>query len=453
MKTRILYTAIMSCLALSAMAQVSFFGNDEPIYEVTPARSTGLSKIYVLYDTNGVGMQYEASTDARVTWYVFSDMGAAYPNPVYGVSRNGRTTRLPNVYPNMGYVIEEGTDITYVWVVNYADYYLQLHSIVPEAASDCGTATMQVNGKGDDIEYYTITGVRQVLDRELQLSYNTLSWSDEEMQWVQIDTVEVQSSLKGTIVVPVPLCNTTFRLRGDRFLEFWDEAVEVESNDTYVTSAVDVHTTAVQEEREIDNERQTEGGGLGGSAPVTITFSSYCTDAVVHKEWQMAYDSEFSNLILRLNQDETEQTFEEAGTYYWRFVGSNEDGSCEAYSETYTVNIGVSELVCPNVFSPGTSEKANDVWKVSYKSIVEFHCWIFNTWGNQIIELTDPSQGWDGTYRGKLVKPGVYYYVIRAKGADGKEYKLSGDINIIRFKNNPYDTGGTSGDGGVQTED
>lgn len=49
--------------------------------------------------------------------------------------------------------------------------------------------------------------------------------------------------------------------------------------------------------------------------------------------------------------------------------------------------------------------------------------------------------GWDGKYKGKLVKPGVYYYVIRAKGADGKIYKLSGDINIIRFNEH---SGGSS---------
>ncbi len=46
-------------------------------------------------------------------------------------------------------------------------------------------------------------------------------------------------------------------------------------------------------------------------------------------------------------------------------------------------------------------------------------------------ELRDPSQGWDGKYKGTLVKPGVYYYVIKATGADGKQYNLSGDINIV----------------------
>ena len=47
--------------------------------------------------------------------------------------------------------------------------------------------------------------------------------------------------------------------------------------------------------------------------------------------------------------------------------------------------------------------------------------------------FTDPAEGWDGTYRGKLVPPGVYYYVIKATGTDGQEYKLAGDINILKY--------------------
>ncbi len=53
-----------------------------------------------------------------------------------------------------------------------------------------------------------------------------------------------------------------------------------------------------------------------------------------------------------------------------------------------------------------------------------------------MVHLTNPSQGWDGRYKGKLVPAGVYYYVIKARGTDGKEYKKSGDINIIKYKEN-----------------
>ena len=97
------------------------------------------------------------------------------------------------------------------------------------------------------------------------------------------------------------------------------------------------------------------------------------------------------------------------------------------------ITIGESVLECPNAFSPQGSEGINDEWRVSYRSIVEFQCWIFNRWGVEICHLTDPSQGWDGKYKGKYVKSGVYFYVIEARGADGKEYKLSGDINILNY--------------------
>ena len=46
-----------------------------------------------------------------------------------------------------------------------------------------------------------------------------------------------------------------------------------------------------------------------------------------------------------------------------------------------------------------------------------------------------PDQGWDERYRGKYVDPGVYYYVIEAKGANNKKMKLKGHINILRPKN------------------
>jgi hypothetical protein len=60
--------------------------------------------------------------------------------------------------------------------------------------------------------------------------------------------------------------------------------------------------------------------------------------------------------------------------------------------------------------------------------------------------LTDPSQGWDGRYGGKIVNSGVYYYVIKARGSDGKKYNLSGDINIINYKQSSTSTSAGSSD-------
>lgn len=133
--------------------------------------------------------------------------------------------------------------------------------------------------------------------------------------------------------------------------------------------------------------------------------------------------------------------FNKEGMFYVRFMASNAAGDCDYYSPVYEVSIGDSDIKCPNAFSPGSSEGVNDIWKVSYKSIINFECHIFNRWGVQVSHFTDPSQGWDGKYKGKLVPAGVYYYVIKATGADGKEYNLRGDINIINYKQNLSGTG------------
>lgn len=443
--------------AQAAQAQVAFTGNSRQVCDIVPEKSTGLNHIYVLYGVEGVSMEYTATSAERVVWYAYSSQGGGYAEEITDIRTQGSKTTLPQVVAGQGYIIEEGTNRTYVWVVNYADHYLRFNSISALAPEDCGTATLSIDGSADEISYFTITGVRRVLSREIKLNFRTLVWDETAVQWTQVDTTNVLTSVKPQLVITAPLCNTTFHISGDRFLKFWNEEVEMES-DIYTTTAVDVRTTAIKQKRndgtdESDDEDSSEGGEggentdeseeLGGSAPATVTFKAYCTDAVDHKEWQKALDPDFQSIEARFNDDEVEQTFNTTGTSYWRFVGTNLQGGCEAYGPTYTVHIGESELVCPNVFSPGSTEGVGDIWKVKHKSIVEFHCTIFNTWGNKIFEFSNPDDGWDGKYRGKLVSTGVYYYVIQARGADDKVYKLSGDINILRYRKNAMKSGTT----------
>lgn len=435
-KPRINVLAAMLMAWIGVNAQVAFTGDEShKVFEEVPAKNTGLDMVYVLYDSQQNRMQYTAgSSNATVKWYKFGATGGAYAEEITSIERNGNVSVLKSVIPNSGYIIEENTNRKYVWVVNYADYRLRVNSIEAVNDGDCSSATLNVQGEGDAIVYYSINGARKVLDRKLKLIYNNLVWNETDLMWNSETQEEELQELKSTISLPAPYCNTTFTLTGDRFLEYWGEGISMTS-DEYQTQAVTVTTRAEQEQKEADNQ---VGGGdettLGGSAPAVITFSAYYTDAVATKEWQMSHDAEFEEIADRRNEDEITVTFEEAGTTFWRFVCSNATGECSAYSDVYQVNIGESMLKCPNAFSPGVTEGVNDEWKVSYKSIVKFKCWIFNTWGVQLCELNDPSQGWDGKYKGKIVKPGVYYYVIDAEGSEGKKYKLKGDINVVGLR-------------------
>ena len=92
-----------------------------------------------------------------------------------------------------------------------------------------------------------------------------------------------------------------------------------------------------------------------------------------------------------------------------------------------------SSLQMPNAFSPN-GDGINDIYKPKdgYQNISEFHAYIYNRWGQKLFDWTDPSTGWDGTYRGKPVKDGVYFCLVKAKGTDGKTYNIKRDVNLLR---------------------
>ena len=431
------------CQDLSA-GKVSFEGVSQKVIEVKPEKNTGLDAIFVLYSAEEVAISYDSSQSEPSHWYRYSNLGGGYAEEIAGIEQSGSVSVLKEVQGDMGYIIETGDNRYYFWVVDYSKHRMTLDSIENSGRNDCGEAELIVFGYGDDIKYFTINGQQRVLSREASLIYNSLEWNEEAKMWQQIECRKVLDSFSDQLIImPAPLCDTEFTLQGDKFLTTWREELSATS-DVYRAYAVDARTEAVQQNVEEEKSNIISSGGssgLGGSAPSDISFYAYVTDAVIHHEWQMAEDEGFENVIYRFNQQDLDYTFDEEGVYYLRYIGSNSDGGCEVYSDTYTVNIGTSELKCPNAFSPGVTEGVNDEWKVGYRSIIEFDCTIFNRWGVEMCHFTDPSMGWDGKYKGKLVKPGVYYYVIRAKGADGKIYKMSGDINIIRFNEH---SGGSS---------
>ena len=411
-------------------ASVSFVGNSKPIITEKPATSTGLNDLFVLYNLNGVSVQYKASSSSKVTWSRFSNLGGGYAEVVPSI-KQGDVYTLSNLEGDMGYIVEEGTNRYYFWVVDYSKHYLDIEALNISHEQECDVMALNPVGYGDEIKYYTINGQAKELEREVKVTYNTLQWNDDAGMYNQVEVAETFAHLNETIRVPSPLCNTEFTLAGDRFLEAWGEAVSITSQ-YYNAIAVDAHTLANQTIRENDNEKKDEAT-LGGSAPVEIEFSAVCSDAVVFTEWQFATDAEFENITLRMNELVVSHLFREQGTTYVRFVASNDAGTCDFFSDTYEVFIGVSSIDCPNAFSPGASEGINDEWKVSYKSIISFECYIFNRWGIKVAEFKDPSKGWDGKHNGKYVPAGVYYYVIKATGSDGIKYNLSGDINILRY--------------------
>lgn len=417
---------IAAAISFYADAQLVFSDVHSQPVAVTPEASTGLETIYVLPSTSGVSVSFQ--TGEAVRWSRFGSNGAAYAEEI------GVSTSVTLSGDDCGYVVEVGGRARYYWIVNYANHALHLNSIAAaEEQQDCGRTELNIDGSGDRIVFYTINGRGEELSRELKLTYNTLSYDADNGSYRQTINEQSLAYVRPVVSVEAPYCNTSFTLTGDRFLEAWGSPQNVESA-SFTATAVTAETSAEQTERDNDNEQTVAGVSLGGSAPCEITFSAAMTDAASFYEWQLARNADFDPIDDRYAQTELSYTFREQGTTYVRFFAADASGKCEYYGPSYEVSIGESSLLCPNAFSPQSSPGVNDEWKVSYKSLVSFECHIFNRWGTEIFSFNDPSVGWDGKYKGKYVPAGVYYYVIKARGADGRDYKLSGDINIINSK-------------------
>ena len=247
------------------------------------------------------------------------------------------------------------------------------------------------------------------------LSYNALAWNTEA--WVD-SAAEMSGDLGSYILMPALYGATPIRLCYDSDLR---------------------HALGLD------------------SACVEVDFPADSVIAVKHEITSLATtrgeEGERSNERNR-NDKDIRYVFNEPGTY--RVVCSVNNNQCTSDSTEVAVAVAESYLAVPNVFTPNGDGK-NDEFRVSYRSLREFHCWVYNRWGKLVYEWDDPAKGWDGTINGRPAAEGAYFYVIRALGTDAAKnasyiglkavykkmklnadkaalgvYQLSGDINLLR---------------------
>ena len=95
------------------------------------------------------------------------------------------------------------------------------------------------------------------------------------------------------------------------------------------------------------------------------------------------------------------------------------DSVCPAVPSNI-VSIDVVQKL-PTAFTPHNSTGMNDIFMEGHKVI------IFNRYGQKMVESDN---GWDGTCRGDLVDPGVYFYEVIIN--EGERHK--GSIEVVYFK-------------------
>jgi gliding motility-associated-like protein len=103
-----------------------------------------------------------------------------------------------------------------------------------------------------------------------------------------------------------------------------------------------------------------------------------------------------------------------------------------------SVTIWVLDVICeepyifvPNAFTPN-GDGQNDVLYVKSNVAYEVDFKIYDRWGELVFATTDLSNGWDGTFHGQKVDPGVFVYHLNVICYNKEVFKKKGNITVIR---------------------
>lgn len=116
------------------------------------------------------------------------------------------------------------------------------------------------------------------------------------------------------------------------------------------------------------------------------------------------------------------------------------DGGCTATDQLQITlkEATVPVVYIPNSFSPN-HDGINDIFSI-YAGVpitTVRNLAIYDRWGNALynqsyLPVNDPSAGWNGTFRGKTMDPGVYVYVAVIELPDGITRIYKGDVLLVR---------------------
>ncbi|RMG93855.1 MAG: hypothetical protein D6706_14815 [Chloroflexi bacterium] len=101
----------------------------------------------------------------------------------------------------------------------------------------------------------------------------------------------------------------------------------------------------------------------------------------------------------------------EEDTYY--MIVATDVWGCKdtTYIIVNVIDLGDVLLYVPNSFSPN-GDGNNDEFRVYGRGFKRYRLMIFDRWGEKVFESYDPDEGWDGTFKGEPLNPGVYVYYL-----------------------------------------
>ncbi len=199
-----------------------------------------------------------------------------------------------------------------------------------------------------------------------------------------------------------------------------------------------------------------------GEAPLDVSFTNesengtpgkyewfFFKEANIIKEEALKNQGKVDSIDFIAYNDELTYTYEKSGTYMVKLVAKH---ISELHTCTDTVylpdpiEVDTSFVKAPNFFTPN-GDGSNDQFIVKFWSVKSIKITIFNRWGKRIHQWessnvegfentvnTITESVWDGRIGNQMANPGVYYYVVEARGRDDKKRWSHGFVHLFRDK-------------------
>lgn len=393
----------------------------------------GVNDVYLFNGFSGFQLSYEAQEEKNFVWKKYTNNPSAATEVQ---SEVGFSTVFLNVEDATGYILEiDGTPLYHLWFFDYTQHQPIFHSfnLLDE---NCDETRLVASVEIPAMEYYSSTGVKRTISRDFSLKYQTLVWNETESVFKEEEKTLTRTQNETTEDLVFSLdnvyANTDFVLSGDQYASQFSLQNKIEYSDYSAIKPI-VKAEGVLTPRtdkwERDRGSESERRNLEGSAPMEVSLNAYANTPLVRDFTWYIYNELTPDAYGYYREQSFQYKFSAYGNYVARVVVTT-DGGCVA-KDSIKIKVAESALEVPNVFTPN-GDGANDEFCVAFKSLIKFNIWIYNRWGRLVFSSNSASNCWDGYIGNTKAATGAYFYVIEAKGSDGKEYKKSGDINLLR---------------------
>ena len=115
-------------------------------------------------------------------------------------------------------------------------------------------------------------------------------------------------------------------------------------------------------------------------------------------------------------------------------VTATDASGCQGEADVLITVIPIcGEVFVPTVLSPNGAQQDDNRMACVYGNCIQTMTYsIYNRWGEKVFETQDPSNCWDGTYKGKPMNPGVFAYKLQATLINGQNIEQSGNITLLK---------------------